>query len=163
RRAPDAACITDKLPGNFAHLGFACLALPNLRIVHVRRDPLDTCLSCFSKLFAQDQLHFAYDLGELGRYYQGYERLMEHWRRLLRPGDMLGRNIGHRVPVPVPLARRLPSNCALAWVPSCLLFYETKRPVRFLGAGQVREPLFLASVGRARPYRAWLGPLIDAI
>jgi hypothetical protein len=163
RRAPDAACITDKLPANFAHLGFACRAVPNLRIVHVRRDPLDTCLSCFSKLFAQDQLHFAYDLGELGRYYQGYARLMAHWRKALPPRVMLELHYEELVADPEPHARRLFAHCGLAWDPACLRFHETRRPVRTLSAGQVREPLFLASVGRARPYREWLGPLIEAM
>ena len=162
RRAPEAACITDKLPANFAHLGFACLAVPNVRIVHVRRDPLDTCLSCFSKLFAQDQLHFAYDLAELGRYYQAYARLMEHWRAVLPPGVMLELQYEELVADPEPHARRLVAHCGLEWDPASLRFHETRRPVRTLSAGQVREPLFRRSIGRARPYREWLGPLIDA-
>jgi Flp pilus assembly protein TadD len=161
RRAPDAACITDKLPANFAHLGFACLAVPNLRIVHVRRDPLDTCLSCFSKLFAQDQLHYAYDLAELGRYYRAYARLMEHWRAVLPPGVMLELQHEELVADPEPHARRLLAHCGLEWDAACLRFHETRRPVRTLSAGQVREPLFRRSIGRAEPYRQWLGPLID--
>jgi tetratricopeptide (TPR) repeat protein len=162
RRAPEAACITDKLPANFAHLGFACLAVPNLRIVHVRRDPLDTCLSCFSKLFAEGQLHFAYDLGELGRYYRAYARLMAHWRAVLPPGVMLELQYEELVNDPEPHARRVLAHCGLAWDPACLRFHETRRAVRTLSAGQVRQALFLTSIGRARPYRAWLGPLIEA-
>jgi Flp pilus assembly protein TadD len=162
RRAPDAGCITDKLPGNFAHLGFACLAVPGVRIVHVRRDPLDTCLSCFSKLFAQDQLHFAYDLAELARYYRAYTRLMKHWRAVLPAGVMLELQYEDLVADPEPHARRLLAHCGLAWDPACLRFHETKRPVRTLSARQVREPLFRRSIGRARPYREWLGPLIEA-
>jgi hypothetical protein len=163
RRAPDAACITDKLPANFAHLGFLCLAVPNAHIVHVRRDPLDTCMSCFSKLFAEGQLHFAYDLGELGRYYQSYARLMDHWRAVLPPGAMLEVQYEELVADPEPQARRLLAHCALEWDGACLRFYQTRRPVRTLSAGQVREPLFRGSVGRARPYREWLGPLIEAM
>ena len=163
RRAPDAACVTDKLPANFAHLGFAFLAVPNVRIVHVLRDPLDTCLSCFSKLFAQDQLHFAYDLGELGRYYRAYARLMDHWRAVLPPGIMLELQYEELVADPERHARRLFDHCGLPWDAACLRFHETRRSVRTLSAGQVRKPLFAASIGRARPYRAWLGPLIEAI
>jgi tetratricopeptide (TPR) repeat protein len=162
RRAPDAACVTDKLPANFAHLGFACLALAKVRIVHVRRDPLDTCLSCFSKLFAQDQLHFTYDLAELGRYYRAYARLMKHWRAVLPPGVMLELQYEELVADAEPHARRLLAHCGLEWDAACLRFHETRRPVRTLSAGQVREPLFRGSIGRARPYREWLGPLIDA-
>lgn len=163
RRASNAACITDKLPANFANLGFACLAVPNVRIVHVRRDPLDTCLSCFSKLFAQGQLHFAYDLAELGRYYRAYARLMDHWRAVLPPGVMLELQYEELVADPEPHARRLLDHCGLGWDAACLRFHETRRPVRTLSAGQVRQPLFQASVGRAQPYRPWLGPLIEAI
>jgi Flp pilus assembly protein TadD len=163
RRAPDAACITDKLPANFAHLGFLCLAVPNARIVHVRRDPLDTCMSCFAKLFAEGQLHFAYDLGELGRYYQAYARLMDHWRAVLPPGAMLDVQYEELVADPEPQARRLLARCGLEWDDACLRFYQTRRPVRTLSAGQVREPLFRGSVGRARPYREWLGLLIEAV
>ncbi|MBV8751461.1 MAG: sulfotransferase [Hyphomicrobiales bacterium] len=162
RRAPDAACITDKLPANFANLGLACLAVPNVRIVHVRRDPLDTCLSCFSKLFAQDQLHFAYDLAELGRYYRAYARLMEHWRTVLPPGRMLELQYEEVVADPKPHARRLLAHCGLEWDAACLRFHETRRPVRTLSAVQVREPLFRRSIGRARPYKEWLGPLLEA-
>jgi tetratricopeptide (TPR) repeat protein len=163
RRAPDAACITDKLPGNFAHLGFACLAVPNVRFVHVRRDPLDTCLSCFSKLFAQDQLHFAYDLAELGRYYRAYADLMEHWRAVLPPGVMLELQYEELVADPEPHVRRLLAHCGLEWDAACLQFHATKRPVRTFSAGQVREPLFRRSIGRARPYRKWLGPVMEAL
>ena len=74
--------ITDKMPSNFYYVGLIDLAMPKARIIHTRRDPIDTCLSCFSKLFSDEQNH-TYDLGELGRFYRGYERLMEHWRKVL--------------------------------------------------------------------------------
>src|SRR5262249_14447713 len=86
-RAAAAARITDKLPANFRLVGLIHLALPNARIVHVRRDPVDTGLSCFSKLFVGEQ-SFTYDLAELGRYYRAYAALMEHWRTILPPGAM---------------------------------------------------------------------------
>src|SRR5262249_39448824 len=71
-KAPAADRVTDKMPSNFRLIGLIHLTLPNARIIHVRRDPLDTCLSCFSKLFTGQQ-PFTYDLGELGRYYRAYE------------------------------------------------------------------------------------------
>src|SRR5207302_6657512 len=86
--APNAERITDKMPGNFVHVGLIHLILPNARIIHTRRDPSDTALSCFSLLFANGQ-YFSYDLAELGRYYRAYEALMEHWRRVLPQGVML--------------------------------------------------------------------------
>ena len=78
----------DKLPSNFIYGGLIHLALPNARIIHTKRDPLDTCLSCFSILFAGQQ-RFAYDLAELGRYYRAYEGLMAHWRSVLPEGVMI--------------------------------------------------------------------------
>jgi Sulfotransferase family/TPR repeat/Tetratricopeptide repeat len=86
--APAADRIIDKMPLNFRLAGLIHLALPNARIIHARRDPLDTCLSCFSVLFSGNQ-PYSYDLRELGRYYRAYEKLMEHWRRVLPHGVML--------------------------------------------------------------------------
>jgi hypothetical protein len=81
--APMAERITNKMPGNFRYVGLIRLAFPNARIIHIRRDPLDTCLSCFSILFMHDYQRFSYDLAELGRYYRAYTALMEHWREVL--------------------------------------------------------------------------------
>src|SRR5262249_29692022 len=86
--SPSAAHITDKMPSNFFFAGLIHLALPNARIIHTIRDPVDTCVSCFSKLFTAEQNH-TYDLAELGRYYARYERLMAHWRNVLPPGRIL--------------------------------------------------------------------------
>ena len=83
--APQAPHITDKMPSNYYFVGLIHLALPNATIIHTMRDPVDTCISCFSKLFTAEQNH-TYDLGELGRYYRRYQQLMEHWRRVLPPG-----------------------------------------------------------------------------
>ena len=85
-RAPEAKRITDKMPGNFLRVGLIAALMPKARIVHVRRDPLDTCLSCFFQNFARGH-HFSYDLETVGHYYKQYERLMAHWRRVL-PGRM---------------------------------------------------------------------------
>ena len=76
------------MPSNFYYVGLIHLAMPNARIIHTMRDPIDTCLSCFSKLFSHEQNH-TYDLGELGRFYRAYERLMDHWREILPKGVMI--------------------------------------------------------------------------
>ena len=80
--------ITDKMPGNFLYVGLIRLILPNARIIHTMRDPVDTCVSCFSRLFTSG-MPFSYDLAELGRYYRGYHELMAHWRSVLPAGAML--------------------------------------------------------------------------
>ena len=86
--APSASRIVNKTTENFRFAGLIALALPNARILHVRRDPVDTCFSCFSTLFAEN-LPYAYDLAELGRYYRAYEALMDHWRDALPHGMMI--------------------------------------------------------------------------
>ena len=82
------ARVVDKLPGNFLHIGLIRMMLPNARIIHTVRNPIDTCLSCYSKLFTESQL-FSYDLGELGRHYRRYDDLMAHWRSALPEGSIL--------------------------------------------------------------------------
>src|SRR5206468_10485808 len=78
--APDAERVADKMPWNFHFAGLIHLTMPNARIIHVRRDPVDTCLSCFSILFEGNSNPYTYDLGELGRFYRAYDKLMTHWR-----------------------------------------------------------------------------------
>jgi tetratricopeptide (TPR) repeat protein len=160
--APNAERVVDKMPMNFLFAGLIHLALPNARITHVRRDPVDTCLSCFSKLFTTRHL-FSYHLGELGRYYRAYEKLMEHWRRVLPPGVMLEVQYEQLTTDLEGEARRLVAHCGLEWDAACLSFYETERLVRTASAGQVRQPIYRSSIGRWRSYARQLGPLIEAL
>ncbi len=160
--APAAARVTDKMPANFRYAGLIHLALPNARIIHTRRDPVDTCLSCFASLFGGDQ-PFAYDLAELGRYYRGYAGLMEHWRQVLPPEVMLEVRYEELVADFAPQARRIVAHCGLDWDDACLDFHNTRRPVRTASAVQVRQPIYRSSVGRAAPYRHRLRSLLDAL
>lgn len=161
-RAPAALRITDKALGNFMFAGLIHLALPNARIIHARRDPVDTCLSCFSKLFGSS-LPFTYDLAELGRYYRAYDALMAHWRAVLPRGVMLEVQYEELVADFEPQARRILSFCGLEWEEACRQFHETPRPVKTASSTQVRAPLYGAAVGRSRRYRAILAPLLDAL
>jgi tetratricopeptide (TPR) repeat protein len=156
--APQAARITDKLPLNFHLVGLIRIAMPNARIVHVSRDPLDTCFSCFSVLF-EDDLDFTCDLADLARYYNGYRRLMAHWRAVLPPGAMLEVQYEDLVSDLDGQARRLIDFCGVAWNQRCLRFHETNRPVQTASALQVRQPLYASSIGRASHYAPWLEPL----
>ena len=160
--APEAERITDKMPLNFACVGLIHAALPNARIIHVRRDPLDTCFSCFSKLFAGDQ-PYSYDLAELGRFYRAYESLMEHWRRVLPSGVMLDIQYEGVTADLQGEARRIVAHCGLEWEDACLSFHETDRPVRTASALQVRRPIYRSSIGRSRPYHHLLRPLMEAL
>jgi tetratricopeptide (TPR) repeat protein len=151
--------ISDKMPSNFMFAGLIHLALPNARIIHAIRDPLDTCLSCFSRLFAGEQNH-TYDLGELGRYYRGYRDLMAHWHRVLPPDCILDVRYEDVVADLEGQARRILAHCGLDWDPRCLAFHQTERPVRTASATQVRQPIYNSSIGRWRLYEPFLGPLL---
>jgi tetratricopeptide (TPR) repeat protein len=157
--AAAAPYITDKMPSNYYFAGLIHLALPNAKIIHSRRDPVDTCISCFSKLFSAEQNH-TYDLGELGRYYKRYEQLMAHWLRVLPRGRMLEVRYEDVVADLETQARRIIDYCGLPWDDRCLSFHETDRPVRTASATQVRQPIYQSAVGRWRVYEEFLGPLL---
>jgi tetratricopeptide (TPR) repeat protein len=160
--APDAGMITDKMPGNFSHVGLIRLALPNARIIHASRDLRDVALSCFSLLFSRGH-DFSYDLAELGRFCRAYQELMDHWEQALPEGvmlkvqyeDLVGDLEGH--------ARHIVTHCGLPWDDACLRFHETERPVLTASATQVRRPLYQSSVGRWRAHEAELRPLLQAL
>jgi len=159
RLAPDAARITDKMPSNFIFAGLIHLALPNAAIIHTVRDPVDTCISCFSKLFSEGQKH-TYDLAELGRYYRRYQALMAHWHRVLPPGRILDVHYEDVVADLEGAARRILAHCGLPWDARCLDFHRTERPIRTASATQVRQPIYQSAVGRRHAYEGLLGPLI---
>ena len=156
---PVAPRISDKMPTNFYFAGLIYLALPRARIIHVIRDPVDTCISCFSTLFA-GPIDYCYDQGELARYYRHYERLMAHWRRVLPPGHMLEVRYEDVVADQEGETRRMLAYCDLAWDPRCLEFHKTRRRVSTASAAQVRRPIYRDSIGRRRVYEEFIGPLL---
>jgi len=156
--APDAVRITDKLPGNFMVAGLIHLALPNATIIHTVRDPLDTCLSCFARLF-EGQEH-TYDLAELGRYYRHYQALMAHWHRVLPAGRILDVRYEDVVADLEAEARRIVAHCGLPWDPRCLDFHQAERPVITASATQVRQPIYTGAIGRWRAHDQALAPLL---
>ncbi len=152
--------IVDKMPGNYLRIGLIRMILPNARIIHTMRDPVDNCLSSYSKLFGMGH-QFSYDLAELGRYYRGYSEMMAHWRSVLPPGAMLDVPYEAVVDDLEGQARRLIEYCGLPWDDRCLSFHKTSATVsRTASAAQVRQPLFRTSVQRWRKYEAGLGPLL---
>jgi Tfp pilus assembly protein PilF len=161
-RAPHANRITDKMPANFFAIGLIHAMLPNARILHVRRNPLDTCLSCYTQLFNRAH-EYSYDLAELGRYYAGYAGLMGHWRKVLPEGSFLEVDYEEVVSDPEGQARRMIEYCGLEWSDACLDFYRNARPVQTASVMQVRQPVYRSSVGRWKHYEPCLAPLIDAL
>lgn len=160
--APDAKYITDKLSGNVALIGLIHVAFPGARIIHCIRDPLDTCVSCFSKLFTSGHL-FSYDLGELGRFYRLYENLMQHWTSLLPESCILEVHYEDVVTDLEGQARRLVAFCDLDWDARCLHFYETTRSVRTASLAQVHQPIYSNAIGRWRHYDQYLATLKQAL
>jgi len=154
--------VTDKMPSNYYYVGLIKLILPNAKIIHTFRDPVDNCVSCFSKLFTLEQSH-TYDLGELGRYYKRYERLMAHWRRVLPQGAFLDMRYEDVVDDLEGQARRILDYCGLPWDERCLQFHETERPVRTASATQVRQPIYRSAMGRWKDYKDFLTPLLTAL
>ena len=154
--------IIDKLPGNFFSIGLIRLILPNAKIIHTMRDPVDTCVSCYSKLFATG-LDFSYDLAELGRFYRCYSELMTHWRSVLPPGTILDVSYEEVVDDLEGQARRLIDYCGLPWDGRCIGFHRTSRPVKTASAVQVRKPLFRSSLQRWRKYEADIAPLLHEL
>jgi tetratricopeptide (TPR) repeat protein len=158
-----ATRISDKLPVNFVFAGLIHAALPNARIIHTCRDPIDTCLSIFSILFAGSHPPYSYDLGELGRYYRSYEKIMAHWRSVLPEGVMIDVQYEDVVTDVEQQARRIIAHCGLEWDDACLAFHKTDRPVRTASHTQVRQPIYRSSVGRQRPPHGLLQPLLQAL
>jgi Flp pilus assembly protein TadD len=152
--------ITDKHLFNFGFCGFIHLALPNARIIHIRRAPVETCLSIYSHVL---NIPFGHDLAELGRHYLAYSRLMAHWRAVLPPDRFLEVDYEALVDQPEPQIRRLLAHCGLEWDARCLAFHRTGRYVRTASATQVRQPLYRTSLRRWRPAKESIAPLLDAL
>lgn len=151
----------NKMLDNFAHIGLIHQLWPRARIIHTMRDPIDTCLSCFSIPF--DHLDFAFDLGELGRYYRQYSALMAHWERTLPPDTILNVRYEDLVQDLPHQAQRIIAYCDLPWNPDCLRFHESRRIVRTSSLAQVRTPLYRSALRRWRPDNETLRPLLEGL
>jgi tetratricopeptide (TPR) repeat protein len=158
RLSPDSARVVDKFPPNFFFLGLIRAALPQARIIHMQRDPRDTCLSIFFQQFEAVNT-YANDLEDLAHYYLEYRRLMRHWSNTL-PGDALLHVPYERlVAEPEEWSRRMVDFIGLPWDARCLSFHRTERPVVTASRWQVRQGINKSSLGRWRNYQRFLGPL----
>jgi len=161
RSGGTARYFTNKLPINFIHIGFINRLFPNAKFIHTTRDPRDTCLSCFFKLFS-GELPYAYSLTDLGKFYRLYQRMMIHWKRVL-PATIYELNYEKLVFDQENETRKLINFCGLGWNDACLHFHKTDRTVATASHDQVRKPLYASSIGRWRSYEKHLGPLIAAL
>ena len=133
------------------------LILPNAKIIDARRNPLDTCFSCYKQLFARGQM-FTYDLSEIARYYVNYLKLMDHWDEIL-PGKVHKVVYEDMVQNQEEETRKLLDHCNLPFEEQCLKFYETKRAVKTASSEQVRQPIYKQSVQLWQNYEEFLDQL----
>lgn len=156
--APTAARVTDKMPFNFLWAGLIHMAFPRAIILHCRRTAIDTALSIHQTHF-HPSLAFPTGGAELVAYFRGYQRLMDHWRRVLPADRFLEVDYEELTSAPEPEIRRIIAACRLEWHDACLRPESNPRAVRTPSKWQARQPIYRGSVGRWRRYEPWLGPL----
>jgi tetratricopeptide (TPR) repeat protein len=159
-QSADALRVVDKAPFNCDYLGVIHSIFPNARIIYMRRDPIDTCLSCYFQQF-RVTLNFTMDLSDLAHYYREHQRLMAHWRAVLPPGAILDVPYSELVADQEGWTRRILEFIGLEWDERCLDFQSTKRAVATASYWQVRQRIYNDSVQRWRNYRKFIGPLLD--
>ena len=154
--------VIDKMPGNFMNLGFLHAALPEARIIHMRRDPIDTCLSIYFQNFS-GVIAYANDLHDLAHYYQQYRRIMQHWQSVLPAGQVLDVSYEALVADPEGSTRRMLEFIGLPWDARCLEFQQNSRSVVTTSRWQVRQKINVGSVARWRRYQQHLTPLMSLL
>jgi hypothetical protein len=149
------------MPHNFANLGLIAMLWPRARIIHCRRNPMDTCWSCFQNPL-NDSHYYSRDLTLLGEYYRDYARLMDHWKRVL-PLQIYELDYESFTSDFEAEARKLIEFIGLPWDEACLNFHEGDATVKTLSRVQVRNPIYRSSVERWRRYERELQPLLSAL
>jgi len=148
----------DKLPFNFRYCGLIHQALPNAKIVHLTRDPLDTCYAVFKTLFI-NAYHYSYQLDELAQFYVAYRRTMAHWHAVM-PGVICDVNYEDLVADPPAQCRRLLDWCGLPWQDDVLDFHRSRVASTTASAAQVRKPIYTSSVQKWRNFAQQLQPVV---
>lgn len=151
--------VTDKMPHNFLRMGLIHTVFPNARIIHVRRHPVDNCLSIYFQNFRGDH-PYAYDLDNLAFYRREYERLMQHWREVMPADRYFEFDYEDLVADQEGMSRKLIEFCGLEWDDACLNFHENKRAIKTASIWQVRQKIYTSSVERWRHYEPHIGPLM---
>lgn len=155
----DALRVVDKAPVNSDYLGIIHAVFPNARMIYVRRDPIDVCLSCYFQQFSAT-LNFTMDLSDLAHYYREHRRLVAHWRAVLPAGTLLEVPYAELVADQETWTRRMVEFLGLEWDARCLDFQQTKRTVTTASYWQVRQKIYRGSVGRWQNYKKFIGPLL---
>jgi len=158
--APSARYVVNKTPMNFEHLGLIALMFPKARIIHCRRDRIDTCLSCYFQNFSNKHLDFSYDLFHLRFFWDCYQRLMNHWKTVL-PIEIFDVTYEELVTDQEKGTRELIDFCRLDWEPTCAVPHLNERSIQSASRWQVRQPVYLSSIGRWKNYERHIAPLLD--
>jgi tetratricopeptide (TPR) repeat protein len=156
--APTAARVTDKMPFNFLWAGLIHVAFPRATIIHCRRAAIDTALSIHQTHF-HPSMRFPTGGAELVAYFRSYQRLIDHWRRVLPAHRFIEVDYEDLTRAPEPVIRRIIAACGLAWHDACLRPESNPRAVKTPSKWQTRQPIYRTSVERWRRYEPWLGPL----
>ena len=150
--------MVDKMPSNFLQLGLICAALPNARIIHMQRNPIDTSLSIYFQHF--EAAHgYANDLDDIAHYYRQYRRLMQHWHATVPAGSILDVPYEELVEDQELWSRKMVDFVGMPWDPQCLDFHQNDRTVGTVSNWQVRQKINKSSVQRWRNYENLVGPL----
>ncbi|MEM8937433.1 MAG: sulfotransferase, partial [Pseudomonadota bacterium] len=149
--------LIDKTPANYLYLGLIAKAMPNAKIIHLRRHPLASCYAMYKTLFRMGY-PFSYDLEDIGHYYLAYHRLMGHWRELFgqRIFDV---DYEALVDDQESVSRAIIAHCGLPWESACLDFHQSAKPTATASAAQVRQPLYNTSRDQWRTHKERLAPL----
>jgi tetratricopeptide (TPR) repeat protein len=154
--------VVDKYMENFVNAGLIRLILPDAKLIYVRRNPVDVCLSCYTSPLGNLR-SYAFDQTDLGRYCRNYLKLMDHWRAVLPTSHLLEVEYEAVVDDIEAQTRRMLEFLDLPWDPACLEFYNVERPVRTASVNQVRKPIYRSSSGRWRKYVDHIQPLLRAL
>ena len=160
-RKTDKPFFIDKMPNNWLHVALISLILPNAKIVDVRRDPMDCCLSNFKQHFARGQ-HFSYSLSEIGEFYCAYVHAMNA-AQILRPGGIYRLHYESLVDDLESEARALLEFLGMPFEPGCTRFWENARAVQTASSEQVRRRIYRSGLGHWRHFAPWLGDLRDTL
>jgi len=161
-RTGHTARFIDKMPLNFLYAGLIHRALPGAKIICLRRNALDSCLSNYRQLFATafSYYDYSYDLLDTGRYYIAFDKLARHWQAVM-PRNYCEVHYEAVVDDMEAQARRLLEFCGLPWDPACLSFHENAAPVSTASSVQVRKPIYRTALERWRKYEKEISPLIE--
>jgi tetratricopeptide (TPR) repeat protein len=157
-----ATRVVNKMLEQDRYVGLIWMILPGARIIHIRRDPLDTCLSCYTRHLNHQRMSYARSLENLGFVYRQHERLMDHWKSALDL-PILTVQYEELVADQQRVSRQVIEFLGLPWDDRCLRYWESDRTAMTLSYDQVNKPIYDSSIGRWRNYQKHLGPLKQAL